>query len=97
MVLLIGILGILLFPPPASDSESYDLTLSGRLVRIADSPNCGHLKFSVIAEYSDLRVFEGVFTSDKVWVVHECPELKRAGKDGTLEKFCAGDYHLLHL
>jgi len=80
--------------------DHADLVIVGRLERIAQSPNCGHLYCGAIAKYSGIRIIQGTFDSQVIYVIHGCPELRRsefAKGSGNLEAFHVGDYHRLEL
>lgn len=81
--------------------ESSDFVIVGRLERIS-SPQaaCGILHIGAIAEYTNLKILNGKYSEDKIYVVHGCPELARneyADNSGSLISFHEGDYHILHL
>lgn len=53
-----------------------------------------------VAEYVDVRVLDGEYSSQKILVIHGCPEIPRdnyAADAGDVEEFRAGDYHELKL
>ncbi len=94
--------------PPITQDEStvvstdppQDLMIVGRLVSILDTPGCGIVHWSAVAEYTDLQVINGTYPYNVIYVIHGCPELKRseyAKGSGDLESFNVGDYHELHL
>ena len=80
--------------------SSNDPVVVGRLSRIALSPPCSQGRYGVVAEYTDLKVIQGDFNLDIVYVVHGCPELRRQDygeTSGSLTRFRLGDMHVLHL
>ena len=77
-----------------------DLVIVGRLDYISTPPGCGYIHFGAVAEYSDLKIVNGKYPYDTIYVIHGCPELARseyAKGSGTLTSFRVGDYHVLHL
>ncbi len=87
-------------PTPRLTYPSADLVIVGRLASIQNTPGCGVIHWSTVAEYTDLQVISGKYPYDVVYVIHGCPELKRseyAQGSGDLESFNVGDYHELHL
>lgn len=69
-------------------------------VYLAVAPPCVHFHWGVVAQYSTLNVVEGSYSSDKVYVIHGCPEVKRtvySERAGNLQAFHIGDLHRLRL
>src|SRR5512138_2917291 len=54
-----------------------DLVIVGRLDYISTPPppHCGYIHFGAVAEYSDLKIINGKYPYDTIYVVHGCPEL----------------------
>jgi hypothetical protein len=80
-------------PPP-------ELVVVAKLVAIEQPKGCGTFHFGEIAEYSDIKVISGTWTSDHVRVLHGCTEMSRreySETAGTLDRFTVGDYHRLEL
>lgn len=106
-ILVGGLLAIALLLDPSprlsvtpEDGPVVDLVLVGRLARMSNPGYCGYFYFGSVAEYEDLRVLEGSYPQDKVYVVHGCTEMPRAQfnpSSGSLDAFRIGDYHRLRL
>ncbi len=81
-------------------SPSDELRVIGQLKYISTPPHCGYFHIGAVAEYTDLKIINGSYLQDKIYVVHGCPELARneyANASGNLESFQIGDYHVLYL
>lgn len=85
---------------PAEAQPEPDLVVVAKLVAIEPARGCGRFHFAEVAKYTDITVFRGAWSSDRLRVVHGCTELPRsqyASGAGTLERFTVGDYHRLEL
>jgi len=70
------------------------------LKQISTPPGCGEFLFGAVAEYTNLKILNGQYFKDTIYVVHGCPEIPRnnyANGSGNLAFFQVGDYHILHL
>jgi len=89
---------LLLFPPV--NNISNNLVIVGRLKRIVQPPDCGHIHFGALSEYDNIRLIQGVYNAKSIFVIHGCPEISRteyAKGSGNLQSFRIGDYHRLEL
>jgi hypothetical protein len=77
-----------------------DLVVVAKLVAIEPAHGCGMFYFAEVAEYTDITVLRGAWSSERLRVVHGCTEIPRsqyAWGAGTLERFTVGDDHRLEL
>ena len=76
------------------------LVVTGRLVKIADPPDCGIFHFGSVALYEDVRVASGSYDKPRIQVIHGCTELPREEYrrgSGDLVEFKVGDRHKMRL
>ena len=77
------------------------LKLEGRLIEMSKQDfACGGFRVGVVMKYDELKVLDGKFEGNEIYVAHYCPELTRerySPRSGRLKQFNLNDRHVMEL